>query len=253
MITLPSDPADTVRTSLEDGVLTVWLHRPDAAHARNQAMREALWHLWSAVAQSEDVRCVVLSGWGERHFCAGMDLREARGEETPAERRERLLRYRDIDVLAALAQPTIAAINGTALGGGLEMALACDLRIVAEEAQLGLPEVGLGFVPGGGGTQRLPRIVGYSRAFELVVGARRLSGEQAVAWGLATRCVPRAQLADEARTLAQTMASQPRNAVRRAKQLMQASFELSVEEGARTEVDAMLDLLAEPRVTPARP
>lgn len=253
MITLPSDPADTVRTSLEGGVLTVWVHRPAAAHARNQAMREALWQLWTAVAQREDVRCVVLSGWGERHFCAGMDLREARGEETPAERRERMLRYRDIDVLAALPQPTIAAINGTALGGGLEMALACDIRIVAEEAQLGLPEVGLGLVPGGGGTQRLPRIVGYSRAFELVVGARRLNGAQALDWGLATRCVPRAQLAEEARTLAQALGSQPQNAVRRAKHLLKSSLQLSVEEGARSEVDTLLALLAEPQVTRARP
>jgi enoyl-CoA hydratase/carnithine racemase len=196
---------------------------------------------------------VVLTGWGERHFCAGMDLREASGEETPAQRRERMLRYRDIDVLAALPQPSIAAINGTALGGGLEMALACDIRIVAEEAQLGLPEVGLGLVPGGGGTQRLPRIVGYSRAFELVVGARRLNGEQALAWGLATRCVPRAQLAEEAGTLARALVSQPQDAVRRAKHLLQSTFQLSVEEGARSEVDTLLALLAEPRVTPARP
>jgi enoyl-CoA hydratase/carnithine racemase len=164
-----------------------------------------------------------------------------------------MLRYRDIEALAALPQPSIAAINGTALGGGLEMALACDVRIVAEEAQLGLPEVGLGLVPGAGGTQRLPRIVGYSRAFELVIGTRRLSGEQALAWGLATRRVPRAQLADEARVLAQVLGSQPPNAVRRAKQLLQSSFELSVEEGARTEIDALLALLAEPRATPARP
>jgi enoyl-CoA hydratase/carnithine racemase len=253
MTTLPSDPADTVRTALENGVLTVWLHRPDAAHARNQAMRKALWQLWTAVADSADVRCVVLTGWGERHFCAGMDLREARGDEAPVERRERMLRYRDIDVLAALPQPTIAAINGTALGGGLEMALACDVRIVAAEAQLGLPEVAIGLVPGGGGTQRLPRIVGYARAFELVVAGRRLSGEQAVAWGLATRCVPRADLADEARALAHAVGAQPHSAVRRAKQLLVASSELPIEDGARTELESLFALLAEPRVAPARP
>ena len=119
-----------------DGVATVTLDRPEAANARNQQMRDELKAIWSGIADDAAIRAVVLTGAGDRFFCAGMDLKEAGVPETPAERRDRLRSSRDIEQLAALPQPTIAAVNGAALGGGCEMALACDIRLIAHTARI---------------------------------------------------------------------------------------------------------------------
>ena len=235
--------ASTIRTSIEEGVLVVSLHRPDAAHARNQVMRDELADLWRVTSATHDIRAVVLTGSGERHFCAGMDLKEAARPEAREQRRERLARARDIELLADLPQPTIAAINGLALGGGLEMALACDVRIIAEEAEVALPEVTRGLVPGAGGTYRLPRIVGYSRACELILSGHRLTAHQAVEWGLAVRSVPRRDVVEAAVQLARSFAVNPDSAVRAGKALLRRSQGHRDESDRHMELDAMLTLL----------
>jgi enoyl-CoA hydratase/carnithine racemase len=240
---IPGEVGDTVLTELADGVLTVSLNRPDAAHARNQVMREELASLWTAVAKDRSIRAVVVTGTGERFFCAGMDLKEAGQDEDAVARRDRMQRSRDIEALAALAQPTIAAINGFALGGGLEIALACDIRIAAAGAQVGLPEVTRGLVPGGGGTQRLPRLVGYSRAFDLVVSGRRVTAEQAYDWGLVDRVVEPAGLIAAAHELAHGFAQNPEPAVRYAKALLRTSLEVPVHVGVQSELDTLLTLM----------
>ena len=234
---------EAVRTSLDDGLLTVWLDRPHAAHSRNQLMRDELGSLWRSVARDRRVRAVILTATGTRHFCAGMDVKEARGDVDADERADRIRTSRDIELLAALPQPTIAAVNGYALGGGLEMALACDLRLVAHGAEVGLPEVTIGLVPGGGGTQRLPRLVGYQRAAELVLTGRRLTAEESVAYGIMLRAVPLDDLLVEAEALARTAAGLPAPAVRRAKELLRRSQEVHVGLGAELEVEALLSLL----------
>ena len=232
-------------SSAANGVATVTLARPDAANARNQQMRDELKALWTGIADDADIRAVVLTGAGDRFFCAGMDLKEAGAVETPAERRDRLRASRDIEQLAALPQPVVAAVNGFALGGGCEMALACDLRIIAESAQIGLTELTHGLVPGGGGTQRLPRLVGPAVAAELLLLGRRLSGPEALEAGLVNRCVPFESLAEAAAEMAAAIAELPPRAVRYAKELLRKSQELPLAAGVDVELDALLTLLAE--------
>jgi enoyl-CoA hydratase/carnithine racemase len=245
----PGQSGETVLTHLEDGVLTVRLNRAKSAHARNQIMRDELASLWRVVAADCDVRVVVLTGAGARYFCAGMDLREASEPEEPVARRDRMQRSRDIELLADLPQPSVAAINGYALGGGLEMALACDMRLIADSAQVGLPEVTRGLVPGGGGTQRLPRLIGYARACELVLSGRRLTAHEAVDWGIAARVVPAAELLAAARELAASIAAHPEPAVRYAKVLLRRSLQVPVSAGVDAELDVVLTLLAQAGVS----
>lgn len=241
----PGSSGETVRTLLDDGVLVVWLNRPESAHARNQVMRDELAALWRATADTREVRAVVLTGSGRKFFCAGMDLREAALREDPVQRRDRLRRGGDVELLANLPQPTVAAINGFALGGGLELALACDLRLIADHAQVGLPEVTRGLVPAAGGTQRLPRVVGYARACELILSGRRVDAAEAVRIGLALRSLPPDELLDAATALARQFAVNPEPAVRYAKALLRRSQSVPIDVGREAELDAMLTLLGQ--------
>lgn len=226
-------------------VAWVELNRPDAANARNQQMRDELKQTWTELARDGEVGAVVLTAAGDRFFCAGMDLKEAGAPETAGARRDRLRSSRDIEQLAALPQPTIAAINGYALGGGFEMALACDIRIVAEHAQVGLPELVHGLVPGGGGTQRLPRLVGVAKAAELLFLSTRVAGPEAVELGLANICVPGADLRTTAGQMATEIATKDRRALRYAKELLRRSQELPLSVGVENELDALLTLMGE--------
>jgi len=174
-----------------------------------------------------------------------MDMKEAGAPESPAQRRDRLRSSRDIEQLAALPQPTIAAINGYALGGGFEMALACDIRIVAEHSEVGLTELAHGLVPGGGGTQRLPRMIGVSRAAEMLYLGLRLTGPEAVAWGVANRCVSNSELATSVKDLAVAIAAKPRRALVYAKELLRMSVEVAQSSGVERELDVLLTLLAD--------
>lgn len=233
-----------LQTDFADGVLTVALNRAAAAHARNQQMRDELMDLWRATARRRDVRAVVLTAVGSRHFCAGMDVKEAAAPTSPEVMLDRLRNARDIEVLASLPQPTVAAINGTALGGGLEMALACDLRLIASHAQVGLPEVTIGLVPGGGATQRLPRLIGRQRATEMILTGRRLSAAEAVDYGIALRAVEGDRLAHEAKVLASQLSSVRPSAARRAKELIRRSEEVTVSTGSELELETLVSLIA---------
>lgn len=240
-----ADDLGATTFSVTDGVATVTLDRADAANARNQQMRNELKRLWSGIAADDEIAVVVLTAAGDRFFCAGMDLKEAGEPESPAQRRDRLRSSRDIDQLAALPQPTIAAINGFALGGGLEMALACDLRIAADHAQLGLTELVHGLVPGGGGTQRLPRLIGTARAAEMLYLGLRLGAEQSERWGLVNRVVPLDDLASTAAEMAAAVGANSNRALRYAKELLRASQDVPVAVGAQLELDSLLTLMAD--------
>ncbi len=176
------------------------------------------------------LRCVVLTGAGDKAFCAGADLKErARMSEEEVHRFHRDLRraFRGIE---EAPQPFVAALNGAALGGGLELALACDLRVASDAAQLGLPEVALGIIPGGGGTQRLARLVGVARAKDLVLTARRIGGAEALAMGLVSQIAPPQRLLDEAVALAARIARNAPVSLRQAKRAIDGGLHLPLEE-----------------------
>lgn len=162
----------------------VTFNRPERMNAVSQALAAELLATLDALSVDPSVRCIVLTGAGTKAFCAGADLKE-RATMTEAEVRTFLGNLgRTLTQLESMAKPIIAAINGFALGGGLELALTCDIRLAATNATMGLTEVRLGIIPGGGGTQRLPRVVGLGKAKELIYTGRRVDAEEALAIGL---------------------------------------------------------------------
>jgi enoyl-CoA hydratase/carnithine racemase len=167
--------------------LVLTLDRPDRHNALSRALIEALGQAARHAANDPNVRAIVLTGAGEKAFCAGADLKE-RQALSKDQVREIVRLYRsEFGALDRSPKPVIAAINGVALGGGLELALMCDLRVASAHATLALPETGLAIIPGAGGTQKLPRIVGEARAKELILLNRKLSADEALEWGLVNR------------------------------------------------------------------
>jgi len=179
-----------VRVEQRGGVAVWTIDRVDRRNALSRAAVLALGKLAREAADNASIRAIVLTGAGDKVFCAGADLKERR-DMTEDDVRAQLGFYRsELAPLDRSPKPVVAAINGLALGGGLELALCCDLRLAASHAELGLPETTLGIVPGAGGTQRLPRLVGEGRAKEMILLGRRVSAAEALAWGLVNRVTP---------------------------------------------------------------
>ncbi|HXX70089.1 MAG TPA: enoyl-CoA hydratase-related protein [Polyangiaceae bacterium] len=170
------------------GTVAIWtLDRRDRMNALSRDALLALGKLAREAAVNPSIRAIVLTGAGDKAFCAGADLKERR-KMTDDEVRFQIDLYRsELGAIDESPKPVVAAINGAALGGGLELALACDLRVAASHAELGLPETSLGIIPGAGATQRLPRVVGEARAKEMVLLSCRLTADEALAWGLVNR------------------------------------------------------------------
>ncbi|MGQ4668349.1 enoyl-CoA hydratase [Metabacillus halosaccharovorans] len=169
---------------IEEYISKITLKRPNAANSLSIQMVSELDHIVSEIKNDPTVRCVIIIGQGTKAFCAGADLKE-RASMNEKEVRQTLDGIRQmIERIASLPQPVIAAINGAALGGGTELALACDLRIASEHAYLGLTETSLGIIPGAGGTQRLPRLIGKGRAKELIYTARKVTAQESLKIGL---------------------------------------------------------------------
>jgi methylglutaconyl-CoA hydratase len=199
-------------------------------NAISRAMVRGLEEHLARIAGDRSLRCVVLTGAGDKAFCAGADLKErAAMSEEDVHQFHHGLRgaLRGIE---ASPQVFIAAVNGAALGGGLELALACDLRIASDAAELGLPEVGLGIIPGGGGTQRLPRLVGVSRAKDLVLTGRRIGAAEALAMGVVNAIAPPHRLREDAVALAERVARNAPVSLRQAKRAIDGGLHLPLEE-----------------------
>lgn len=191
-----------------------------------------------AAADPGDVRAVVVSGRGERAFSAGSHVGEFEAQRGPGGRERHELESGVATRLAALPMPTIAAIEGNALGGGLELALCCDIRIASERARLGLPEVRLAVTPGAGGTQRLPRVIGAARARELILTGRVLSAAEAERIGLVHEVVAAGQAVARARAVGEEIAARGPIAVREAKRLIDLASETDIETGLAAELEA---------------
>jgi len=195
-------------------------------------------------AEPGDVRAVVVSGRGDRAFSAGSHVGEFEAQRGPGGRDRLAFESRVANRLATLPMPTIAAIEGNALGGGLELALACDIRVASERAKLGLPEVRLAVTPGAGGTQRLPRVVGLARAKELILTGRLIDAAEAERIGLVTRVVPAGQALAVAREIGAEIALRGPLAVREAKRLIDAAPDTSIDDGLAAELEASLRVFA---------
>ena len=224
-----------VRVERRGGTLLLTLNRPDRANALSRELVTALEEALASAAADGSWRVCLLVAAGEKAFCAGADLKE-RASMSEEEVRQFVPRLQALaSQLASLDRPTIALVQGAALGGGLELALACDLRIAAEEATLGLSEVQLGIIPGAGGTQRLARLVGAAKAKELIFMAQRLSGAEAAAAGVVNAVVPRAALLETGLAWAERIALGAPLAIIAAKRAVDEGVALPLEQGLAVE------------------
>jgi len=190
-----------------DGVSTITVNRPKVLNALNAQTLDELRRVILSLKHNDAVRCVIITGAGEKSFIAGADINEL-AVQTPVSGREHARSGQHIlDLIENLGKPVIAAINGFALGGGCELAMACTIRIAADTARLGQPEINLGIIPGYAGTQRLARLIGRGRALELLLTGDHVTAAEAHRLGLVNRVVPAAGLMDEARKLAAALAS----------------------------------------------
>jgi len=219
----------TVSLFVEGHVATVKLNRPDALNALNSVLVRELVAALDALEADPTVRCVVLTG-SDKAFCAGADIKEmAKLSAADIESADHLKPV--WDRAASFEKPLIAALSGYALGGGLELAMCCDIIIASEGTKLGQPEINIGIIPGGGATQRLPRAVGKYKAMEMILIGGTISAEEAKALGLVNRVVPSGKYLEEATKLALEIASKAPIAVRSAKEAIAASQEMGLSSG----------------------
>jgi len=223
--------ATVIYEKTDRGIAYVTLNRPDALNAFSVRMRDDLFEVLSAIKEDDEVRVAVIKGAGKRDFCSGADLTEFLTAPSVVKAR-RIRAVRDLwRLFLSVPQPVIAALHGYVLGSGIEIALFCDLRIASRDVIFGLPEVGLGILPGAGGTQTLPRVMGIAGALDMLLTGRRLGGQEALQMGLVNRVVLRNELLKTADEMAQTIASFDPQAVRNAKQAVMKGMDMSLAQG----------------------
>ena len=215
----------------DGAVALVTINRPQVLNALNMTTLDELRHAALELKNDSEVRVVIVTGAGAKAFVAGADISEL-AELTPAAMHEHAVRGQQVfDAIEQLGKPVIAAINGFALGGGCELAMACTVRIAADSARLGQPEINLGLLPGFAGTQRLPRLVGKGLALEILLTGRHVAAEEALRIGLVTRVVPAASLLTEARAMASELAAKAPIAIRYILEAVNNGVESSFDQG----------------------
>jgi enoyl-CoA hydratase/carnithine racemase len=233
------DEQNELLVEVDDGIAILTLNRSLTHNAITMNMRKLLGEALDDVNENDDVQVVILTGAG-RSFCAGVDLKERKGMSE-----KEVLKLREKGPvnqmkIIHLSKPVIAAINGNALAGGMELALACDIRIASENAVFGLPEISLGIIPGGGGTQLLPKLIGDAHAREMILTGRRVDAQTAERLGLVSRVVPRGELMTTAMELASKMKDFSPIALKNAKKALNRSREMGLTEGFIFEAQAYL-------------
>lgn len=227
----------TINLAVDDGIATVVINRPEALNAFDNETRIALRDTFQSLAADHEVRVVILTGAGDRAFCTGSDLKKSL--QVPGNFASQTLGDRSSVETAArsitIDKPTICAINGLAVGGGLELAMACDIRVAVDTARLGLTEVRVGSIPGSGGTQRLPRLVGMSNALHMLMTGVLIDAAEALRIGLVSRVVPAAELKDETMKIARQIAANAPLAVRAVKRLAYAGEDIGLERAMELE------------------
>ncbi|HEY6843688.1 MAG TPA: enoyl-CoA hydratase-related protein [Thermoanaerobaculia bacterium] len=222
---------ENVRTEIKDRLLIVTIDRPKVLNALNAATVEELYHVFAMTRDDESVKAVIVTGAGEKAFVAGADINEL-AKKTPVTGKTTSERGQTVfSLIERFPKPVIAAINGFALGGGCELALACHIRIASEKAQIGLPEVTLGIIPGYGGTQRMARLLGKGKALELICTGDRIGAAEAERIGLVNKVVPADQLMSAAEEMARKIMSRGPLAIRAAIEAVMRGSEMPFEEG----------------------
>ena len=225
--------------SVEDGIAVVTLNRPEALNSVNKALRLELLELFPALDLRNDVKVIVITGAGDKAFCTGADLKERSTRTTEEMVHDRhYLTSKSTSILSNVSKPVIAAIKGYCMAGGYEMVLQCDITIASDNSIFSLPEVTHGFFPGGGACQRLPRLVGYQMAKELILTGRRWDAKEAKELGLINKVVPLDKVMDEAMAMARKIASYPSIGVIQAKRALNQSMETGLTAGLRFDVEA---------------
>ncbi len=233
---------ETIIYEKRDGIGYLILNRPQRLNAYNIKMRDEFYQVLSAIKDDPEVMVGILKGEGERAFSVGADLTEF--GTAPSRVIARQVRWeRDVwGLFLSIPKPMIAAVHGYVLGSGVEMALCCDLRVAAEDAIFGLPEVSLGMIPAAGGSQTLPRTIGRGKAMEILLTADRIDAREAYRIGLVNRVVPRAELYSTAEEMARSIMSKSQVAIRCAKEAINRGLDMSLEEGL--ELEAKLAAIA---------
>ncbi|CAG9613372.1 Short-chain-enoyl-CoA hydratase [Bacillus rhizoplanae] len=219
-------------------IVKVTLNRERQANALSLALLEELQETLSRINEENNVRVVMITGAGAKAFCAGADLKERANMNEEQVRHAVGMIRSTMDMVEQLSQPVIAVLNGIALGGGTELSLACDIRIASETASLGLTETSLAIIPGAGGTQRLPRLIGIGRAKELIYTARRIAAEEAKEYGLVEYVVPADELEEKAIEIAKQIAENGPIAVRLAKEAITNGMQVDLKTGLQMEKQA---------------
>ncbi len=233
-----------VEISKPIGIVTV--NRPKVLNALNLETVGELGAAFSWLESTSDVRAIILTGSGEKAFVAGADITEFRGKTAPDMLPFARKGHDVARIMESMGKPIIAAVNGYALGGGCEMAMACDIRFAAETARFGQPEIMLGLIPGMGGTQRLARLVGLGIARELVYGGEQITAQRAFEIGLVNRVFPVEQLMDETRKFALKLASMPSHALKMAKQATNYGYDQSLDNGLMLETQCFAQCWSHP-------
>jgi len=215
----------TVIYTKKDHVGYITLNRPEVGNIINLKLAQELEDVCLKINQDEDIYVVILTGAGDKAFCSGSKLEKSG------------TRYNVATAIASIDRPVIAAVNGDALGQGLELALSCDIRLASDKANFGLPQVAQGLIPSDGGTQRLPRIIGRGKALELILTAETITAEEALNIGLVSKVVSQKNLATEAEALAKTIAAKAPIALRYIKEAVNKGLDLTLEQGLRLEAD----------------
>ena len=214
----------------EGGIAVLTVNRPDKMNALNRAVRQGIFQALEDLREDEEVRVVILTGAGDRAFIAGADIGEFK-DARPVEQYDAMEQGDIYKAVEDFPKPVIAMINGHCLGGGCELAMACDLRLASENARLGQPEVNLGIIPGGGGTQRLPRLVGEGRALRMILSGEPVKAEKAQEMGLVEEVTSPEDLREHTMTLARTMAAKSPLALRAAKESVLAARRAPLDQG----------------------
>lgn len=227
---------ECIELIIENDVAELWLNRP---HALNALSAQLVGEVNDALAEVEKARprVFILAGRGERAFCAGADIKEFKPVATTVEARARHYSRNIFDRIERLTMPTIAVVHGYTLGGGLELALCCDMRIAADNVRFGFPETGLGTFPGAGGTQRAPRLIGRSQAMWMIFTGERLDAADALRVGLVNKVVPTETLMEEVRKVSEMISANAPLGVQYAKEAIVRGEKVSLEEGIRIETD----------------